>query len=172
MIQVVVSYLDGRFSCFFVEEPVELYADLLSKIREAVPYILNVPDSKIRVAYKDNKLGVFVAISPYNNFVLQEAFRKAYNCGAENFRQLELEIREIESPFVAAKSRHGKVNESETSTTMEAMQSASSVKYSEEPALGDVTSHKQLNFDNELDSESENELVTGKSDGKIQNCKQ
>ncbi len=168
MIQVVVSYLDGRFSCFFVEEPVESYADLLSKIKEAVPYILNVPDSKIRVAYKDNKLGVFIAIAPYNNFVLQEAFRNAYDCGAENFRRLELEIREIDSPFVAAKSRRGKVNESETSTTTKAMRNASSVKYSEEPALQlrDVTSHKQLNFDNELDSESENELVTGKSDWK------
>ncbi len=137
----------------------------MSKIKKAVPYILNVPDSKIRFAYKDNKLGVFIAIVPYNNLVLQEAFRNAYDCGAENFRR-ELEIREIDSPFVAAKSRRGKVNESETSTTTKAMRNASSVKYSEEPALRDVTSHKQLNFDNELDSESENELVTGKIDWK------
>ena len=36
-----------------------------------VLYIRNVPDSKIRVAYKGVKLGVFIAIVPQNNLVLQ-----------------------------------------------------------------------------------------------------
>ena len=97
MFQVIVSYLNGRYSCFFSEKPVEKYDDLIQRVKAAVPCIRNVPDSKIRVAYKDLKLGVFIAIAPQDNLVLHEVFTKAYNCGSATFRRLELEVRAIDS---------------------------------------------------------------------------
>ena len=70
--QIVVSYLGGRYACFFIEKPIEFYGDLIYKIKEAVPYIRNVPNEKIRTAYKDINLGVYIAIPPDNNLILHE----------------------------------------------------------------------------------------------------
>ena len=125
-----------------------------------MPYIRNVPDSKIRVAYKDVKLDVFIAIAPQDNLVLHEAFRNAYDCGSVTFRRLELEIREIDSPFIA-KSKHRETKESENvytssataTTTINYASTANSLKENTSVPI----SHKQLNFESE--SESETELV-------------
>ena len=114
--QIVVSYLGGRYACFFIEKPIEFYGDLIYKIKEAVPYIRNVPNEKIRTAYKDINLGVFIAIPPDNNLILHEAFRNAYDCGAETFKRLELEVREIDSPFVAKTRREERVRCGESTT--------------------------------------------------------
>ena len=108
--QIVVSYLGGRYACFFSEEPIKFHSDLLYKIKEAVPYIRNVPNEKIRTAYKDINLGVFIAIPPDNDVILHEAFRNAYDCGAETFKRLELEVREIDSPFVAKSRRESRTD--------------------------------------------------------------
>ena len=62
--QIVISYLGGRHACFFIKIPIEFYGDFIYKIKEAVPYIRNVPNEKIRAAYKDINLGVFIAIPP------------------------------------------------------------------------------------------------------------
>ena len=110
MFQVIVSYLSGQYSCFFAEKTLEEYDNLLHRVKAAVPYIRNVPDSKIRVAYKDVKLGVFIAIAPQDNLVLREASRNAYDRGSVTFRRLELEIREIDSLFIA-KSKPGETKE-------------------------------------------------------------
>ena len=93
---------------FFFEEPIKFYSDLLYKIKEAVPYIRNVPNEKIRTAYKDITLGVFIAIPPDNDVIFHEAFRNAYDCGAETFKRLELQVREIDSPFVAKSRRESR----------------------------------------------------------------
>ena len=149
MYQVVVRYLDGRFSCFFSEEPLKYYADFIRKVKEAVPYTRSIPDSNIRVAYKDISLGVFIAIAQDDDLVLAEAFRNAYDCGAEKFRRLEIEIREIDSPLVA-KNRRGRshVKESDESATSSQNyatheESLSTTSYNFE------SSHKKLNFDKE-----------------------
>ena len=163
MFQVIVSYLNGRYSCFFSEKPVETYDDLIQRVKAAVPYIRNVPDSKIRVAYKDVKLGVFIAIAPQDNLVLREAFRNAYDCGSATFRRLELEVREIDSPFIA-KSKNRETKESENVNTSTAT-ATSTINYtSTANSLKENTSvtntsksHKQLTFESE--SESETELV-------------
>ena len=93
------------FLVFFLEKSIELYSDLLKKIKAAVPYIRDVPDTKIGVGYKDTSLGVFILITPGDNLVLDEAFINAYDCGAETFRRVELEIRETDSPFIAKSRR-------------------------------------------------------------------
>ena len=115
--QIVVSYLGGRYACFFVDKPIEFHSDLIDKIKEAVPYIRNVPNEKVRTAYKDTNLGVFIAIPPDNDLVLNEAFRNAYDCGAETFKRLELEVREIDSPFVAKTRREERVSCVESTST-------------------------------------------------------
>ena len=109
MFQVIVSYLNGRYSCFFSEKPVEKYDDLIQRVKAAVPCIRNVPDSKIRVAYKDVKLGVFIAIAPQDNLVLREAFTNAYDCGSATFRRLELEVRAIDSTSYPGSSKTRKL---------------------------------------------------------------
>ena len=70
-----VSYKRGRYARCFSEKPVEKYDDLLHRVKAAVPYIRNVPDSKIRVTYKDVVclLQLFRA-APQDNLVLREAF--------------------------------------------------------------------------------------------------
>ena len=70
---------------FFFEKPIEFYGDVIYKIKEAVPYIWNVPNEKIRTAYKDITLGVFIAIPSDNNLIICEAFRNAYDCGPETW---------------------------------------------------------------------------------------
>ena len=97
-----MRYLDGRFSCFFFsQKPLKYFADFTWKVKVAVPYTPSIPDSNIRVAYKDISLGVFVAIAQDNDLVLTEAFRNAHDCEAENFRRLKIEIRETDSSLVA-----------------------------------------------------------------------
>ena len=113
MFQVVVSYLESRFACFFTEKPFSVYEELLQKIKEVVPYIRNIPSERIRVAYKDINLstnresdeGIFINISPGESLILNEAFRNAYDCGSESFKRVHIIIRGIDSPFIA------KVNE-------------------------------------------------------------
>ena len=76
MFQVVVSYLESRFACFFSDEPINTYEDLLDKIKEVVPYIRNIPCERIRVVYKDINLstsresdgGIFINILPGDSF--------------------------------------------------------------------------------------------------------
>ena len=51
MYQVVVSYLDSRYGCFFSDDVILDYDELLEKVKTAVPYIY-----KIRIAYKDINL--------------------------------------------------------------------------------------------------------------------
>jgi hypothetical protein len=89
MFQVVVSYLESRFACFFTD-----------KIKEVVPYSRNIPSERIRVAYKDINLstnrgsdeGIFINISPGESLILQEAFRNAYDCGSESFKRVHIKI--------------------------------------------------------------------------------
>ena len=103
---------------------------------------------------------MFVAIAPQDNLVLREAFRNAYDCGSVTFRRLELEIREIDSSFIA-KSKHRETKESENvytssataTTTINYASTANSLKENTSVPI----SHKQLNFESE--SESETELV-------------
>ena len=118
MFQVIVLYLSRRFFRFFSEKPVEKYDDLIQRVKAAMPYIRNVPDSKIRVAYKDVKLGVYCNCSTrqFLYIVLREAFRNAYDCGSVTFRRLELDVREIDSPFIA-KSKHRETKESQNVNT-------------------------------------------------------
>ena len=60
---------------FFSEKYVEKYDDLLHRVKAAVPYIRNVPNSKIRVAYKDLVcLLQLLRAAPQDNLVLREAF--------------------------------------------------------------------------------------------------
>ena len=100
MFQVVVSYLESRFACFFTEEPINIYEELLDKIKEVVPYSRNIPSERIRVAYKDINLstnrgsdeGIFINISPGESLILQEAFRNAYDCGSESFKRVHIKI--------------------------------------------------------------------------------
>ena len=75
MFQVTVSYLSGRYARFFSEKYVETYDDLLHRVKAAVPYIRNVPNSKIRVAYKDLVcLLQLLREAPQDNLVLREVF--------------------------------------------------------------------------------------------------
>ena len=149
MYQVVVRYLDGRFSCFFSDKPLKSYADFTRKVKQSVPYTRSIPDSNIRVAYKDISLGVFIAIAQDDDLVLAEAFRNAYDCGAENFRRLEIEIREIDSPLVA-KNRRGRshVKESDESATS-SQNYATQEESSSTTSYNFESSHKKLNFDKE-----------------------
>ena len=105
MYQVVVSYLDNRYVCFFSDDTGLNYEDLLDKIKTAVPYIQNIPSENIRIAYKDVTLssgsgqreGVFINILPGNPMVLGEAFRNAYDCGSESFKRIEIKLHEVDS---------------------------------------------------------------------------
>ena len=45
--------------------------------------------------------GVFINILPGNPMVLREAFRNAYDCGAESFKRTEIKLCEVDSPYVA-----------------------------------------------------------------------
>ena len=117
MFQVVVSYLESRFACFFTEEPINIYEELLDKIKEVVPYIRNTPSERIRVAYEDINLstnresdeGIFINILPGESLILNEAFWNAYDCGSESFKRVHIKVREIDSPFIAKNRRE--VNE-------------------------------------------------------------
>ena len=119
MYQVVVSYLDNRYGCFFSDEAILDYEDLLDQVKTAVPYIQNIPRERIRIAYKDVTLssgagqneGVFINILPGNPMVLGEAFRNAYDCGTESFKRIEIKLREVDSPCVA------KMKKQNTNTT-------------------------------------------------------
>ena len=167
--QVILSYLGGRYACFFTEKPIEFHYDLIQKIKEAVPYIRNVPNEKIRIAYKDIHLGVFIAIPPDDDLVLREAFRNAYDCGAETFKRLELEIREIDSPFVA-KSRREKLVSVEENTA--ARKCETNTHYVEQARLATpsvTTKHKSQNrlFESESEDE-ENEVVSSWKKTKVE----
>ena len=119
MFQVVVSYLDNRYGCFFSDEAILNYEDLLDKIKTAVPYIQHFPSENIRIAYKDVTLssgagqseGVFINILSGNPMVLGEAFRNAYDCGTESFKRIEIKLREVDSPCVT------KIKKQKTNTT-------------------------------------------------------
>ncbi|CAB3988626.1 Hypothetical predicted protein [Paramuricea clavata] len=114
-----MSYLDNRYGCFFSDEAILDYEDLLDRIKTAVPYIQSIPSERIRIAYKDVTLssgagqneGVFINILPGNPMVLGEAFRNAYDCGAESFKRIEIKLREVDSPYVA------KMKKQNTNTT-------------------------------------------------------
>ena len=116
-----------------------MYGDLLARVKRAVTYIRNVPDDKIRIAYKDVNLGVFIALSPDDNLVLHEAFRNAYHCGAENFKRVELQIRELDSPLVA-KSRH-------SHTTLPGYENCKNDSHEKSITTSTATSQKQLRFE-------------------------
>jgi hypothetical protein len=105
MYQVVVSYLDSRYGCFFSDDVILDYDELLEKVKTAVPYIQNIPSERIRIAYKDITLssslsstgarqeeGVFINTLPRNPMVLGEAFRNAYDCGSESFKRIEIKL--------------------------------------------------------------------------------
>ena len=76
-----------------------------SKIKDAIPYVRNIPHARVCVSYKDVNLsggsetaeGVF-SISPGDSIVLIEAFRNA-------FKRVHIKIREIDSLFVAKSLR-------------------------------------------------------------------
>ena len=77
MFQIVVSYLDDRYGCFFTEKAITDYDELLNKIKDAVLYIRNIPHARVRVSYKDVNLsggsetaeGVFISTSPGDSMV-------------------------------------------------------------------------------------------------------
>ena len=125
MYQVVVSYLENRYGCFFSDEAIVNYEDLLDKIKTAVPYIQNIPSENIRIAYKDvtlstgsgQKEGVFINILPGNPMVLGEAFRNAYDCGSESFKRIEIKLREVDSPCVAKIKKQNANTTASCSTT-------------------------------------------------------
>ena len=74
-VHVIDSYLSERYSRFFSEKYVEKYDDLLHRVKAVVPYIHNVLNSKIRVAYKDLAcLLQLLRAAPQDNLVLREAF--------------------------------------------------------------------------------------------------
>ena len=67
--------MSGRYARFLSEKPAEKYDDLLHRVKAAVPYIRNVRNSKIRVAYKDLVcLLQLLRAAPQDNLVLREAF--------------------------------------------------------------------------------------------------
>ena len=75
MFHVIDSYLSGRYARFFYEKYVEKYDDLLQRVKAVVPYIHNIPNSKIRFAYKDLAcLLQLLRAAPQDNLVLREAF--------------------------------------------------------------------------------------------------
>jgi hypothetical protein len=156
--QVVLSYLGGRYACFFTEKPIEFHYDLMQKIKEAVPYIRNVPNEKIRTAYKDTHLGVFIAIPPDDDMVLREAFRNAYDCGAETFKRVELEIREIDSPFVAKSRRDKLVSFEENTATRKCETNTNSAEQARSTSRSTTHSLAEHKSQNKLfDSESEDD---------------
>lgn len=104
------TVMASKFEIFFFDKPIQFHSDLIDKIKEAVPYIRNVPNEKIRTSYKDTNIGVFIAIPPDNDLVLHEGFRNAYECDAETFKRLELEVSEIDSPFMAKTKREERVS--------------------------------------------------------------
>lgn len=97
----------------FLQKKQSLTDELLNKIKDAVPYIRNIPHARVCVLYKDVNLsggsemteGVFISISPGDSMVLIEAFRNAYDCDAHSFKRVHIKIREIDSPFVAKSLR-------------------------------------------------------------------
>jgi hypothetical protein len=147
MFQVVVSYLESRFACFFTEEPINIYEELLDKIKEVVPYSRNIPSERIRIAYKDINLstsqgsdeGIFINISPGESLILQEAFRNAYDCGSESFKRVHIKIREIDSPFIAKNRREFNENSNVDQAT-------SSKELAQSEHRVEVTSRKKLGF--------------------------
>lgn len=149
MYQIVVSYLESRFACFFEEEPITIYEELLYKIKDVVPYIKNIPSERIRVSYKDINLstaratdeGIFINISPGDSLILKEAFRNAYDCGSESFKRVYIKVREVDSPMVA-RNRRGVVAVEENSNVDRATSSV-------EPKTGsrvEFTSRKKIGF--------------------------
>jgi hypothetical protein len=146
--QVVVSYLESRFACFFTEKPINIYQELLDKIKEVVPYSRNIPSERICVANKVINLstnrasdeGIFINISPGESLILQEAFRNAYDRGSESFKRVHIKIREIDSPFIV--KNHREFNENSN-----VYQATSSKELAQSEYRVEVTSRKKLGFE-------------------------
>ena len=144
MFQVVVSYLESRFACFFTEKPFSVYEELLQKIKEVVPYTGNIPSERIRVVYKDINLstnresdeGIFINISPGESLILNEAFRNAYDCGSESFKRVHIKIREIDSPFIAKVNDNENANVGRATSSKELAQSGPRVELKSRKKLG------------------------------------
>ncbi len=161
MYQVVVSYLDSRYGCFFSDDVILDYDELLEKVKTAVPYIQNIPSERIRIAYKDITLssslsstgarqeeGVFINILPGNPMVLGEAFRNAYDCGSESFKRIEIKLREVDSPCVAKmKKQNTNMNTTLTASRSKTEQQTSKELFPEKDwkisKLGDMNDHVQ-----------------------------
>lgn len=109
MFQVIVQYFEDRFASFFVDNPIEVYKDLLKQVRKVIPVLRQISDEEIKISYKDIQLDTFINIDPSEdceNLHLIEAFRNYTTTGSDsnsNRRRVHLQVRETDSPFLLKK---------------------------------------------------------------------
>ena len=109
MYQILVEYLDKRLSSIFVDDELKSFKDILSKIKEVVPYAAQFKDEQLRVMYRDVATESFININPQDDRTMAEVFRNAKDCGSETFKRIELKIREADSPMFTRYSSAGKM---------------------------------------------------------------
>ena len=116
MFQVLLQYFEDRYACFYVQNPITDFTELLKRVKKAVPVLKGIPDDQIRISYKDVQLGTFVNIDSHEQLHLQETFRNAFPCGSDSYRRVHLKVRESDSPFLLKSSRSSQPLPQETDT--------------------------------------------------------